>query len=249
MSNAQTRAKKAGAKIAKTLASAPVKTSREMKVKAPVFNATQKTIVKLLGQASIAASSMKSLLLQAADLAKADLPTTKGLTNKERVAAVTKMYAVALTGLDDNAKGIFRNALTLHCVPDMPVEVLPAKGDTPPVIMKASEALKADISKHALTAAASAARESQGTANKKAVQKAEAKKPDVLTVGLLSQLPAIVNDKKAFDELKAALLKLGYKITANKSVAEVKTKPAFSDMVKTLTANKPDLSDLPPAPL
>jgi hypothetical protein len=207
------------------------------------LSTTQKTIVALLKKAGVIASTMKTTLLEAAKLARADLPTDSALSVKEKVAAVTKMYAVPLAGLDDNAKSIFRSALTLYCVPDMKVELLPAKGTTPAVIVSASEALDKNIGKHALIAAASAARESVGQANTKPAKPAKPK-ADVLSVGLLSQLPAIVNDKKAFDELKAAMLKLGYVVTPKAAVkntakAVVETKPVFADMVKQITEATP----------
>jgi hypothetical protein len=180
--------------------------------------------------------------MNAAKLAAAELPAGKGLTAKERVNAVLRAHKETLDKVDKNVRNIFSATLYLYAAPDVKIEVSKGKGESAPVVMKASEAVKSGIAKHALLAAAKEIREQEGTANKGGEgTKAKEAKADPLKPSIIAALPAIIADAKALKELRAELEKLGYKLTASKSVTTRKPAPAsIAGMVK-------QVSDMPAA--
>lgn len=201
-----------------------------------VSNINHANVRKLLKAASIGASTMVDKTRQAAQAAASDLPK-KG-TAKARVDYVVKIYAKDFTKLDKNVKSLFVNYLTVMCVPDMPIQVAPAKGKTGAVVQKASQAISV-LSKHAAQQAAKTIRDQEGTGRAEKANAKIAPKANVISAeaNFYTQLKAHLADKDAMKRIRSILAEAGYelrKVTASKPAvkaakAEPKPLPAITD--------------------
>jgi hypothetical protein len=227
----------------KTSIKAATQDKSAQKLVKPRASKTSHEVDLALHAASSAASDMKTLAMKAAELAAAELPAGKNLTAKEKVNAVIKAHAVTLAEVDQNVRAIFSATLTLLAAPNQQVEFMKGKNEAAPVYMKASEAVKAGIAKHALIAAAKEVREAEGTANKGGAgtkPKTDAQKVDAMKPSFIAALPAIVADVKALSELRAELKKLGFNLTASKAVGARKPAPAsIAGMTKQISEMAP----------
>lgn len=240
--------KAAALKAAKANKAAPAK-------KAPVIAAPEtaefKLVNKLLLEADKAGATMKAKVFEAAQAAAPELKASTAKLSNDKVNEVAKAHKKVFDGLDANVKTLFRSALLLLCNPEMTVEFTPAgKNGASPVMMKAADAVKAGISKHAIVAAAKGVREAEGSA-KAAGQgrKAEvnATPKTGLTPSFIATLNTALTDAAMKMELVGILAAAGYTLAPAKATKTRKAKAAPA--VATIAGMVQQLNDLPAAPL
>ena len=211
-----------------------------------------KLVNKLLLEADKAGATMKTKVFEAAQAAAPELKASTAKLSNDKVNEVAKAHKKVFDGLDANVKTLFRSALLLLCVPEMTVEFTPAgKNGASPVMMKAADAVKAGISKHAIVAAAKGVREAEGSA-KAAGQgrktEANAAPKTGLSPSFIATLNTALKDATMRIELEGILAAAGYTLAAAKATKSRKAKTT-APAVATIAGMVEQINSLPAAPL